>query len=391
MNGTAKALQPPEPGKPGRGPKLREASFKDHEQIASLESRYGLVSKGYEEWSHLWLGNPLYRELQAGWSIGWVLEDQNNQVVGSMGNIPLLYEFEGRRILAASGRHWVAEPAYRSVSLLLLDRVVNQRNVDLYLNNTVTAESTAALSVFECPRVPVGVWDESGFWITHYQGFSESFLVWKNYPLAKPLSYPLCAAALFRDWLTRKALPEDHVEVKTCSDFDDRFGDFRLELKRRNPHQLLAVRTREVLEWHYKHALLNNRLWIITAVDGPRLVAYATFERKDKLKFGLKRLSLVDFQSLDGSNGLLSPFLNWALRRCRNEGIHMLENVGRWLEKGELIKTVAPYRRKLPTWSYFYRANSPGLAESLKDPRAWAPSLFDGDASLCAGVMMEKR
>ena len=105
------------------------------------------MSKDYDEWSHLWLGNPVYRELGPDWSIGWVLEDHEHRVVGTMGNIPLSYEFEGKRILAASGRHWVAEPAYRSVSLLLLDRVVNQRNVDLYLNNTVTAESTAALSV----------------------------------------------------------------------------------------------------------------------------------------------------------------------------------------------------------------------------------------------------
>src|SRR6266496_1078510 len=109
-----------------RGPRLRQASFKDHQQIAGLESRYGLVSKNYDEWSHLWLGNPVYKEVQPDWSIGWVLEDHDHRIVGTMGNIPLLYEFEGKKILAASGRHWVAEPSYRSASLILLDMVVNQ-------------------------------------------------------------------------------------------------------------------------------------------------------------------------------------------------------------------------------------------------------------------------
>jgi len=103
----------------------------------------------------------------------------------------------------------------------------------------------------------------------------------------------------------------------------------------------------------------------------------------------LKRLSLIDFQSLDGTTALLSPLLSWALKRCRDEGIHVLENVGRWLEPGELIKTAAPYQRKLPAWSYFYRASHPKLAESLRNRRAWAPSLFDGDASLCAGVLID--
>src|SRR5438128_3462550 len=45
-----------EPKKKARPPKFREASFKDHAQIAALESRYGLAAKSYEAWTHLWLG-----------------------------------------------------------------------------------------------------------------------------------------------------------------------------------------------------------------------------------------------------------------------------------------------------------------------------------------------
>jgi hypothetical protein len=118
-------------------------------------------------------------------------------------------------------------------------------------------------------------------------------------------------------------------------------------------------------------------------------VAYATFERKDKPEAGLKRVLLVDFQSLDGSTTLLLPLLSRALQKCREEGIHVLENIGRWLEKGGAIDTVAPYRRQLSAWAFRYRASDPRLAERLNDRRVWAPSLFDGDASLCAGVVMK--
>src|SRR5712664_4553395 len=129
--------------KPRRGPKLREARFEDYEQIAALESRFGLAVKPYNEWVHLWQGNPLYRELKTGWPIGWVLEDEDGKIVGSMGNIPFLYELDGKRILVASGRSWVADLAYRSASLLLLDSLIEQRHVDLYLNNTVFDNSAA--------------------------------------------------------------------------------------------------------------------------------------------------------------------------------------------------------------------------------------------------------
>jgi hypothetical protein len=384
MGSTSKTLQPIQPLKNARrGPKLREASFGDYEQIASLESRYGLGTRSLERWHYVWLDNPAYRDLQPGWTIGWVIEDENGRIVGSMGNVPLSYEFQGRRILAASGRSWVADLAYRSISLSLVDRVINQPNIDLYFDNTVNAKSAAVVSVFDCARVPVGVWDKSAFWITHYQGFVERLLATKTYrQLAKPLSYPLSAATFLRDRLTAKGLRAGDVEVKVCSGFDDRFDDFWVELKRINPHLLLAVRTREVLEWHFKHALLDNRLWIVTVVDGPRLAAYAIFDRKDSGEFGLKRIRLVDFQSLDGTTALLEPLLSWALRKCRDEGIHLLENVGRWLEKQEFMETVAPHQRKLEAWRFVYRANNPSLAASLREPRAWAPSLFDGDATL---------
>ena len=182
-----------------------------------------------------------------------MIEDENKEIVGSVGNIPLLYEFEGRRILAVSGRGFVTEPGYRSTSLLLLDRLINQPGVELFLGNSITAESAPSFSAFECLPVPVGLWDECAFWITHYQGFIASFLAMKHYPLARPLSYPLSAAAFLKDSLTKKALTQGDVEVKACPVFDDRFDGFWEDMKRNYPHVLLAVRTREVLEWHWHH------------------------------------------------------------------------------------------------------------------------------------------
>ena len=278
-----------------------------------------------------------------------------------------------------SGRSWVADVAYRSKALSLLDRVINQPNVDLYLNNTVSPNAVNAVSAFDCSRVAVGLWDEFAFWITNYQGFVERLLAKKTSRLAKLLSYPFSAAAFLKDRLTSKGLHGGDVEVKSVAAFDDRFDDFWTSRNGMNSHVLLAVRTREVLEWRFKYALLENRLWIATVVDSPRLVAYAIFDRLDSRTFGVTRMRLVDFQSLDGTTALLEPLLCWALVKCRSKGLHMLEIVGRWLEKGEFIETVAPHRRKLEAWRFMYRANNASLATTLRDPRACAPSLLDGE------------
>ena len=400
-----KALPQVSRTKPKRAPKLREARLEDYEQIAALESRFGLTAKPYNEWVHLWQGNPVYRGLKTDWPIGWVFEDQDGKIVGSVGNIPLLYELDGRRILVASSRSWVADVEYRSVSLLLLDNLIRQRQVDLFLSNTVGDKAVAAITAYGCSPISVGIWDEVAYWITNYRGFFQSIVAMKNYRLtrpfafpswegswtrlkalrarlSKPLSYPLSAAAFLKDRLAKTSVREGEVEVKLCTDFDDRFDSFWEEVKRNNRHLLLAVRTREVLEWHFKYALLGNRLWIVTAVDGPRLVAYAIFEKSVNPRSGFKQVNLVDYLSLEDGTSMLEPLLAWTLRRCRSEGVHVLEHTGRWMEKGEFIETAAPYRRKLGTWSYFYHTNNPELRVLLNSRQVWTPSLFDGDATL---------
>jgi hypothetical protein len=366
----------------GRNARVRATRLEDYEQISTLESRYGLESRSIEDWAHLWYANPAYLGCGSDWNIGWVLEDGDGRIVGSIGNIPLWYHFEGEKLLAATARGWVADPEYRSASLLLLDRVINQPGVDLYLNSTAGTVSIQPLEFFNCPRVPSGLWDQSVFWVTNHHGFFESYLKTKSSPIAGALAYPLAAAAVVRDRLLGVKPPVATAEVTLSPQFDERFDVFWKQLKQTLPHVLLAERSRESLNWHFKCALQNRRLWIATVMDGPRLSAYAIFIRTDNPAIGLKRIRLVDFQSLDGSTDLLETVLAWAQRACKEEGIHMLEHVGRWLEDGEFIEMLAPRRRRLATWTFYYRANYPRLAERLLAKSAWAPSLLDGDATV---------
>jgi hypothetical protein len=361
--------------------KVRPATFSDYEQITQLEARHGLAPRSFAYWAQLWKGNPAYRELQGDWTIGWVAEDAHQQVVASVANIPLWYELNGKRILANTGKALVAEPSHRSTSFLLLDRLINNTPADLYVNNTANPSSAPLVELFDCVRVPVGAWDRAGFWITRRKNFFEGYLSLKE-KHAKLLCYPLAAGACIWDNLRGRTLNTTDVGVVACESFDNRFDRFWCELRMKRAQQLLAVRTREVLKWHFHHAAVENRLWIAGIFDGGCLTAYAVFERRDTGHSGLKRVRLADFQSLDGSTAELSPLLAWAWKRCRDEGVDVLEIVGSWLETGEFIESQAPYRRKLSAWLYYYRARTLELAQVLRDRRAWAPSLFDGDATI---------
>jgi hypothetical protein len=144
----------------------------------------------------------------------------------------------------------------------------------------------------------------------------------------------------------------------------------------------LPERTRDTLAWHFHYSLEEQNAWIVTASEGSRLVAYAIFDRQDNIAIGLKRIRLVDFQALAGYGKMIDSALHCMLRKCRQEGIHVLEYAGCWLGPSGVLSISAPYQRTTSCWTYYYKARDKELCEALKDPKAWAPSSFDGDSSL---------
>ena len=365
------------------GPKIREASFEDYSRIAALQVAYKRPIKPYEEWRHLWTNNPAYLRLRNALPIGWVVERADKEMVGYLGNIPFLYEIGGRRLLVCAAHAWVVDARYRPYALALLNLYFSQKNVDLFLNSTVGPASVESFGVFQSSRVPVGDWDRSVFWITNGPGFLAAWLREKEIPYPKPLSYGLAVGLALRRALSIRPLSRIGCgqKLQLCRNFDGRFDTFWESLRKNNPNLLLAVRSREMLEWHFRYPLRNNEAWILTAGTDP-IVAYAIFLRQDNPKVGLTRMRLVDYQALDGSTTVLVPMLAWALEKCSREGVHMLECLGLRTEYRRAIAELAPYERKLPCWMFFYKAPDSRLEERLKAPDAWDPAPFDGDASL---------
>jgi hypothetical protein len=368
-----------------RRPTLREASFDDCREISALHQRNGLPSRLPEQWLALWKGNPAYEQHGVKWPIGWVLQNENGGLVGSIGNLPIAYTFRRQRVTAAGAISWVVDPDYRQFSMLLLGAIVKRQNVDFSLSTTVSANAEPGYRTFNWSRVPAGAWDTTDLWVTDYQGFLHSVFQMKAMVFPRVLSYPAAASLFIRDRIAGRMGIETHgsrFRVEVCSDFDHRFDDFWKELETQNENVMLAVRSRETLEWHFRHSLVKGRVWMLVARDGARLGAYAICKRQDNPAHRLKRLRVVDFQALRGFEGALPSFLAYALKICRNQGVHVLESVGGWLTRPGLPEIHAPYRRKLTSWAYYYKSKNEGLREALKDPSVWAPSLFDGDASL---------
>jgi hypothetical protein len=361
---------------------IRETLREDYAQIASLQTRNGLCPRSYEDWVAIWADNPVYKRNPGRWPIGWVLETDEGEIVGSIGNIPLEYEFRGKTLRGVTSSAWVVDTEYRNHSMSLMSYLIRQKDADLFTCTTVTSASEHCYCAFQFSKVPVGSWDRSSFWITNYHGFSQSALSIKPSPISKAISSPISAALFCWDKIRKTESQAGHTssEIELCSGFDWRFDDFWEELTRQKQH-LLTVRTRETLEWHFRYSRSRQNAWIVAISEGSRLIAYAIFDRLDHPTLSLKRVRLVDFQALNGFEKELGQVLFWGLRKCREERIHVLEDSGRFDHRA-WRNIPAPYQRTLSSWMYYYKAADNHLARTLLSPAVWAPSSFDGDASL---------
>jgi 3-oxoacyl-(acyl-carrier-protein) synthase len=369
--------------RPSRDPQssteVREASLGEYEQIAALTFRNGLDTKTREQWEHLWINNPVYKRVQ-NWPIGWVVRD-GEQIVGFLGNIPVSYRFKGRDILASSLHAFSLAVSHRGHGLILLNRLLESApGVEYFVGSTANASSSSVLDRLGVARIPVGDWENSAFWITNHDGFASSAVLRKGWPGS--LTSLTSLALRTYDKLLKASWPRQNHQLYPQKNFDERFDVFWEELQLAYPDRFLATRSREVLDWHFKFALADNRAWIVTHEIDSRILAYAIFQRHDYREINLKRVRLVDYQALPESSDLLVSMLAWGLSECRAQDIHMLEAGGFRPDKQRVIDRLAPHRRKLAAWTYFHKTSSPELQHELQDPHIWDPSQFDGDASL---------
>jgi len=374
-------LQADTPPAAQRRTKVRLARFDDYAQIAQVLERNGLRAKSREEWEHLWAGNPVFQN-RPDFPMGWVAQNEHEQIVGYLGNIPLQYKFRGQVVRAAAPAHFSMDVPYRGSAGFLMRRMLAQRTSDFMLVTTVNENSVHLNQAFRQYLAPVGNWERSCYWITDYAGFAASACRRKE--ISTIAQYPGATLLAAQDQWTggNNWLRQEHREVEECMGFDERFEEFWRELQIAHPNRMLADRSLSHLQWHFKYALARGRVWIAAITEHSRILAYAVFLRQDNPGIELRRLRLVDFQCLTESADLLRPILLWALQRCRREGLHTLESFACRPEKQAALDSLKPRYRKLPAWMYFYMPCNPEMKEVLSDTSVWDPSQYDGDGSL---------
>ena len=360
--------------------KIREATYKDLEDIKTLCIRNGLrVTKINEE---VWKNHPSINDF-VDVPIGWVLENESKKIVGVILNLFMTYQLNGKNYKASVVSTWAVDDNYRSDSMNLIFKWIYQKNVDLLVDNRRTERSSKILKSFKFKNVPTKDYEKIIYWVLDYPNFIKSAIKKKLKIQIGPISIIPATILRFYDLVMNRNknfyLNKKIIEVES---FDKKFDSFWDNLPKYN--KFLAERDSSSLEWHFGQGIRKKKISVLALFNENNLDGYIVIMRSDNKEIGLKRMKIVDIQTSSNIEEDTNNLIANAIVYARKQGVHILELTGFGKKIREQALKTNPYVRTLSYSPFFYKIMSEKLKNVFSDDIEWDASLFDGDGSLDA-------
>ncbi len=360
--------------------KIRAAKFDDLIKIKELCVRNNLqVEKINKE---VWKNFPNFSEFE-NVPIGWVMENNDGNIVGVILNLFMNYRLNDKTYKASVVSTWAVDDNYRKDSMNLIFKWIYQKNVDLLVDNRRTERSAKILKSFKFKNVPTKDYEKIIYWVLDYPNFIKSVIKKKLKIQIGPISIILAAILKSYDFIMNRNknfyLNKKTFEVKS---FDKKFDFFWDKLPKNN--KFMSERNSASLEWHFARGIKEKRISVLTLSSENNLIGYIILMRSNNKEIGLKRMKIVDIQSLSNSEEDTKNLIANAVLYAREEGVHILELMGFGKSIKEQALKTNPYIRSLSNSPFFYKIMSNELKNAFTDNIEWDACLFDGDGSLDA-------
>ncbi len=358
---------------------LREATLGDFNAISEVMLRCGLTPSSYPNWVRLWNDNPFRSQVPA--PVGWLLETEE-RIVGTFSNIVRMYNYNGEPVRVASASAWAVDPPYRAAAVLLAKQFFSQKNIDVFLNTTASAAAAEIFKAFRCCEIPDPSFTQVLFWVTNHAGFAGSVLRKVRAPDIPGLQRTMEMALRCQNLIRRRGVRFGRLDTCLLSCFDQRF-DVLWEILCARHDRFLAFRTAEALTWQFRPFLEDNSAVVLAAMEGAEIVGYLIMTRGDDERLGLRRLRVVDLQTVRDDADIILSLMVSALEQAARLKVHVVEAVGFHKSKRSVLQQLNPQRRAYPSCPYLYKVKKgcEPLRNALQNSDVWDASHFDGDAS----------
>lgn len=367
-------------------PKLRLAQFSDFEAVREMKGRWGLIPDPFENWERLWRRNPALERAPTDVPIGWVLEAEG-RVVGYLGNIPLLYQYGDRQLLAVTGHGMVVEPIYRTASLALMAPFFRQKFADLYLTTTAIAAVGKIMQIFKAERIPQANYETVLFWVLQPFPFAQAIIDGMDLkPSLLPIARMVASAAVGTDKTLRRRWPKQaaarfSITEIGVSEIGDDFQSLWIAKLKEEP-RVLADRSPAVLKWHFETPGEQGTTRVFCCRVAEELRGYMVVRNNSQTENGLRKSIVADALIKDDDPEVIQALFAAAYRHAKDAGSHVLEVLGFPQSIRQVCAQWSPYQRRYPSCPFFFKAAEPVLHRELSNSALWYATPFDGDTTL---------
>jgi hypothetical protein len=366
----------------------REARFSDFAAVAKLRECCGWPHLSPEFWQRTWRDNPALALCNSPPGMGWVLEDEGD-TVGYHGNIPLIYRYGDRQLLAATGTGMVVEPGYRLYSISLAAPFYNQKGVDLCLVTTASESHGRIAQLLRAEPLPQRDCGTVLFWILDSHGFAKALAAGFDADGAaarQTLQFAtlLKAVSVWTErTVHRRGPPSIRHKFRITEIPVEQIGDafealWRRKLAERD--RLLADRSPASLRWHYSELEPYRKTTVLCCWMQGWLAGYAVVQSIVD-GAGLHRCVLSDLLVERDDPEITENLLAAAYARARACGGHVFEVSSFPRGVRDILLRWRPNLRFQPC-PFFYKTADRTLHALLADEANWYPTPFDGDATL---------
>jgi hypothetical protein len=354
--------------------RIRPALFTDAGAIGALHVRNGLGDFDARAWQRQWESYPFAADFQDV-PIGWVLETETGALAGTISNVQMLYELEGRRLKTVFASSWAVDSERRGRALHLTTAFFKQKGVDLLLNVSASPTTSKILTGLKIPRIPIPDYGTPCFWAANSRAFAKAVLQRRGLSAAALLAWPAGVALTVRDILRRSGRGKPSGTINRLYAFDERF-DALWQRIAAGPSRLRAVRTRAVLDWKFREELDKGRAAVLASGTGDKLSGYIVLLRRPGSDLGMSLYDVADYQAAWDDPAVYNDLLLAAIQLARDEDVDAVKLMTGTPAKRSPAMALHPYTYQLPFWQLYYRA-APELMPALASASAWDFSLFD--------------
>ena len=359
---------------------IREAKFEDYGEIRDLANKFNISVYSKNNWEDIWKNNPYLKNENKNWAIGWVLED-NNKIVGHLGNIPTQYFYNQKKYTGSIISCWVVEPEYRLHSIRLIKEYHAQSRVDFFLATTSNLKTARALKAFGWQNMPNDEYDTKLNIILNFEYVYNSFISrrFKKNNLFFKVIYKFLSLFLYKKinyWKKFKTKKKFEIYKK----FDDKFDEFWEKIKSEKRSKFLFNRDSEWVNWHLNTKIQENESLILVLKENNQIIGYAICVNKYDSSVNMKKAVLVDLMLLEKKEQFTLDLILSCLEESRKSNCHLFQMVGFDDKKRKFMYKLSPFRRRNKFSPYLFKSENLELKDLLQNKDSWYPNEFEGDS-----------